>query len=194
MLAVMCDEPSNPNNLLYCDQRESGIPYTTSFKIAGNYPLPWGIQLSGALQAMAGQPQGTAPLSGTVQNTATSATPTGIGTRWLITPTTRYAADCKGPCTPGALVDPGMTVASLSVPLVAPGTEFFDRLNQLDLTISKVFLVKGAKFEPEVAVFNALNGAAVSAVRSMNYGTAAYEQPSTILQGRFVRLGIKMKW
>ena len=46
MLAVMCDEPSNPNNLLYCDQRKSGIPYQTSFKIAGNYPLPWGIQLS----------------------------------------------------------------------------------------------------------------------------------------------------
>jgi hypothetical protein len=193
-LAVMCDEPSNPNNLLYCDQRKSGIPYTTSFKIAGNYPLPWGIQLSAALQAMAGQPQGTAPLTGSVQNTATSTTPTGIGTRWLITPTTRYAADCKGPCTPGALVDPGMTVSSLSVPLVAPGTEFFDRLNQLDVTISKVFLVRGTRFEPEVAVFNALNGAAVSAVRSMNYGTASYEQPSTILQGRFIRLGIKMKW
>jgi hypothetical protein len=193
-LAVMCDEPSNPNNLLYCDQRKSGIPYTTSFKIAGNYPLPWGIQLSAALQAMAGQPQGTAALTGSVQNTATSTTPTGIGTRWLITPTTRYAADCKGPCTPGALVDPGMTVASLSVPLVAPGTEFFDRLNQLDVTISKVFLVRGTRFEPEMAVFNALNGAAVSAVRSMNYGTASYEQPSTILQGRLIRLGIKMRW
>jgi hypothetical protein len=87
-----------------------------------------------------------------------------------------------------------MTVASLSVPLVAPGTEFFDRLNQLDVTISKVFLVRGTRFEPEMAVFNALNGAAVSAVRSMNYGTASYEQPSTILQGRFIRLGIKMKW
>jgi len=72
--------------------------------------------------------------------------------------------------------------------------EFFDRLNQLDVTISKVFLVKGTRFEPEMAVFNALNGTAVSAVRSLNFGTASYEQPSTILQGRFVRLGIKMKW
>jgi Carboxypeptidase regulatory-like domain len=193
-LAVMCDEPSNPNNLLYCDQRNSGIPFTTSFKIAGSYPLPWGLQLSGALQAMAGLPMGTAALTGTTQNSATSTTPSGISSRWLILPTTRYAPNCTGPCTPGALVNPGMTVASMSVPLVAPGTEFFDRLNQLDVTISKVFFVDKVRFEPEAAVFNALNAASVSAVRSQNYGTTSYNQPSTILQGRFLRLGIKMRW
>jgi hypothetical protein len=193
-LAVMCDEPSNPNNLLYCDQRQTGIPFTTSFKIAGSYPLPWRLQLSAALQAMAGLPQGTAALTGTTQNSATATTPSGISTRWLVTPTTRYAANCTGPCTPGALVDPGMTLASMSVPLVAPGTEFFDRLNQLDITVSRVITVRKLKFEPEVAVFNALNAVSVSAVRSQNYGTASYEQPSTILQGRFLRLGMKVKW
>ena len=143
---------------------------------------------------MAGLPQGTAALTGTTQNSATSTTPSGIGTRWLITPTTRYAANCKGPCTPGALVDPGMTLASMSVPLVAPGTEFFDRLNQLDLTVSRVFPYRGLSFEPEAALFNALNASSVSAVRSFNYGTSSYQQPSTILQGRFLRLGLKMKW
>jgi len=193
-IAVMCDEPSNPNNLLYCDQRDSGIPFTTSFKIAGSYPLPWGLQLSGALQAMAGLPMGTAALTGTTQNSATSTTPSGISTRWLITPTTTYAPNCTGPCTPGALVNPGMTLASMSVPLVAPGTEFFDRLNQLDLTISKVFIINTIRFEPEAAIFNALNAASVSAVRSQNFGTSSYNQPSTILQGRFLRLGVKMKW
>ena len=137
---------------------------------------------------------GTAALTGTTQNSATSTTPSGITTRWLITPTTRYAANCTGACTPGALVNPGMTVASMSVPLVAPGTEFFDRLNQLDVTISKVFFVNKVRFEPEAAVFNALNAASVSAVRSLNYGTPSYNQPSTILQGRFLRLGIKMRW
>ena len=193
-LAVMCDEPSNPNNQLYCDQRKSGIPFTTSFKLAGSYPLPWGFLVSGALQAMAGQPQGTAALTGTTQNSATSTTPSGIGSRWLITPTTRYAANCTAPCTPGALVDPGMTLASMSVPLVAPGTEFFDRLNQLDLTVSRVIPFGKLRFEPEAALFNALNASSVSAVRSLNYGTSSYEQPSTILQGRFLRLGVKMKW
>ena len=50
--------------------------------------------------------------------------PNGAGTVWLITPTTRYTV-CPGNsasqgCVVGALVDPGMTVASLHVPLVAP--------------------------------------------------------------------------
>jgi hypothetical protein len=194
-LAVMCDEPSNPNNLLYCDQRNSGIPFTTSFKLAGSYPLPWwGIQFSGALQAMAGLPEGTAALTGTTQNSGNSTTPSGLGTRWQITPTTRYAASCTGPCTPGALVDPGMTVSSLLVPLVAPGTEFFDRLNQLDITFSKVIAIGKMRYEPEVALFNALNANAVSVVRSLNYGTASYQQPATILQGRFLRLGMKVRW
>ena len=187
-LAVACDEPSNPNNLLYCDQRKSGIPYRTQFKVAGSFTLPWGIRASGSLQAMAGEPIGTAALNTT--------TPSGIATRWLITPTTRYAANCLGPCTPGALVDPGMTVSSLSVPLVAPGVESFDRLNQLDLNFGKVIPLRGGKVrvEPEVSIFNALNVSAVSAVRSFNFGTPAYLQPSTILNARFVRLGLQVKW
>ena len=40
---------------LFCDRTKSGIPLTTSFKLAGIYPLPWyGITVSGALQALAG--------------------------------------------------------------------------------------------------------------------------------------------
>jgi outer membrane receptor protein involved in Fe transport len=195
ILAVMCDEPSNPNNLLYCDQRKGGIPFKTSLKLSGSMPLPWwGLQVSASLQEMAGQPQGTAALSGTPQNSANGATPSGIGTRWLITPTTRYAANCMGPCTPGALVNPGMTVASMSVPLVPPGTEFFDRLHQLDFTVSKAISIGRMRWEPEASVFNTLNATSVSAVRSLNYGTSSYQQPATILQGRFLRLGAKVKW
>ena len=28
-LTVQCDEPDNPNNDRYCDQRETGVPYRT---------------------------------------------------------------------------------------------------------------------------------------------------------------------
>ena len=47
----------------------------------------------------------------------------------------------QGKCTAGQLVDPGMTQASLSVPLVAPMTEYGDRINQLDVNIAKTFKV-----------------------------------------------------
>jgi hypothetical protein len=186
-LVTVCDEPWNPNNLRFCDQRESGIPYRTSMKVAGNFMLPWGIRASGSLQSMAGNPEGTAALN--------VSTPSGIATAWQITPTTRYAANCTGPCTPGALVNPGMTLSSMLVPLTPPGVESFDRLNQLDINFGKVIQLRGKmRLEPEISIFNALNVSTVLAVRSLNFGTASYQQPSSILQGRFVRLGIALKW
>jgi hypothetical protein len=194
-LAVMCDEPSNPNNLLNCDQTKSGIPWRTQFKLVGTVPLPYGIQLSGSFQSIPGLPLGTAALGGTYANAATS-TPSGLGAAWLITPTTRYAANCIGPCSPGALVDPGMTVASISVPLLPPGTQFADRINDLDLTAGKWFNPRGGRIrlQPEATVFNVLNVASVYAVRSLNYGTSSYLQPSSVLQGRYLRLGMQVKW
>ena len=42
MLAVMCDEPSNPNNLLYCNQRKSGIPYQDVIQDCRQLPAPLG--------------------------------------------------------------------------------------------------------------------------------------------------------
>ena len=57
-----------------------------------------------------------------------------VGSQFLITRTTRYPANCPAPCPAGQLVAPTLTSASVTVPLVAPGTEFLPRLNQLDLS------------------------------------------------------------
>src|SRR5262249_47444476 len=59
-----CSAAANdPNLLLFCDGSANNIPWLTTFKLAGTYPLPWyGINVSGALQALAGIPLGTAPL------------------------------------------------------------------------------------------------------------------------------------
>ena len=49
--------------LLYCDGSKNNIPWLFSLKLAGTYPLPWhGINVSGALQALAGAALGTTPL------------------------------------------------------------------------------------------------------------------------------------
>src|SRR6185295_12116088 len=99
-LLTQCDGFTNPQLLLYCDQTGNGIPWNTQFKIAGSMSLRYGIQL-GASYTTYKYTYGTA-----VANTNTT-----YGSVWLITPTTRYPANCLGDCTPGALVDPGMTVA-----------------------------------------------------------------------------------
>jgi hypothetical protein len=199
MLWTLCNEQSNPNNLLYCDATQSNIPFRTQFKLSGSYPLPYGIQVSGSFQSIPGYlltASGFSPvyIIPSPTNLPSLAAPAGAGTVWLINRATRYAAGCKGPCTPGALVIPNMTTAQLAVPLVPPGTEFAERVNQLDVSLAKWFQVGGARLQGQVDVFNVLNRNDVLSVRSMNYGTSSYLQPSSVLQGRILRLAMQMKW
>src|SRR5205807_6863790 len=108
---------TNPNFLLYCDQARSGIPWRTQFKVSGTYPVPlWGIQVSGALQALPGYILGTQALAqgGTG---SPSTLPDGASTIFTVTPSTRYTA-CPGAsaqngCVVGAPVIPGMNMATL---------------------------------------------------------------------------------
>jgi len=194
-LRVICDEPDDPNNLRFCDDRENGIPWLKQFKFAGTYPLPWGIQASASFQSLNGRALGgystarnriAGPGYGDVGSPA--------GTGWLITPTTRYAANCTGPCRPGELVIPGMTEASLTLPLVPGGTEFFDRINQLDFSLAKWFEFGGRRLQLQADLFNALNANPVLGVRSVNFGTAAYNQVNQILNPRIMRLGVQFKF
>lgn len=180
-LQRMCDATDDPTRLLWCDDYADAnlVPWLTQVKLSGSIPLKYNVQLGIGYQTYR-------------RLLSTAATP--IGTQWQITPTTRYAADCKGPCTPGALVNPGMTVATMNVPLVKPGTELSDRVQMLDINIGRWFTFRNVRVQPEVAIFNALNNLAVYGVRSQNYLTASYMQPSTLLQPRITRIGLQVKW
>ena len=180
---TQCDGFTNPQLLLYCDQSAYGIPWNTQVKLAGSAPLPYGIHV-GASYTTYKYTYGTA-----VANTNTS-----YGTVWLITPTTRYPANCLGACVPGALVDPGLTTASTSIPLVPSATEFSDRIHQVDVTAGKWITLGKLNVQPAVSLFNALNNHAAFAVRSMNYLTSSYLQPSTVMQPRLLRLEAQVKW
>jgi hypothetical protein len=198
MLANVCDEQANPNLLLYCDQSESGIPFRSQFKLAGSIPVAYGFTVSVALQSLPGYLFGTSAqyaLTGVSgpSGITTNNPPNGASTVWLISRTTRYTT-CPGNsaqqgCVVGNLVNPNMTVASMSVPLVAPMTEYGDRINQLDLNIVRTFHSGRMTIQPKLDVFNVLNVAPVISVRTLNYGTAAYQQPSSVLSGRVIQLG-----
>ena len=97
-------------------------------------------------------------------------------------------------CTPGALVIPNLTPAQFTVPLEAPGVRKSDWIRQLDFNVGKNVRVGRVQLQPGLAVFNALNNLAVYAVRSFNYGTASYLQPSTTLIPRVARIGLDVKW
>jgi len=180
-----CDRTNDPTTQIFCDQSTLGVPWLGAFKLAGSVPLKWGLQVGAAFQAYQYIYAGG---SGVAEGSTT------LGTVWNITRTTRYAADCKGACTPGALVNPGMTVSSMNVPLIPTNTEPTDRIKQLDLTLGRWFTVNKLRVQPQISLFNGLNNRAVFGVRSMNYGTASYLQPATVLQPRLVRLEVQIKW
>ena len=137
----------------------------------------------------------------------------GLGSIMTVVPSTRYVV-CPGNsaaagCAVGASIVPGMNSASFSVPLVAPSTENTPRITQLDLAVSKRVSVKRLKLEPKIDLFNALNSSDYFSVRTTTFtptpvagvsapgagGTpAAYLAPSSILQGRLLRVGINVTW
>src|SRR5262249_46793513 len=100
----------------------------------------------------------------------------------------------QGNCAPGARVVPNLTVASASIPLVAPGTEFTPRYNQVDLGASKTMRFDWLTLVPKVDLFNAFNSDAYTSVSTAQFGAATYYQPSVILQGRLIRIGVDVRW
>ncbi|HEX6162373.1 MAG TPA: carboxypeptidase regulatory-like domain-containing protein [Vicinamibacterales bacterium] len=196
---VCVSAASDPNRSLYCNQAESGIPWQKQVKATVVYPLPWqGISVSAAYQGLNGYLSGTAAQAygGFTAGTGFD-NPRGLGTFWLVTPTLRYAANCTGSCTPGALVLPAMSasgVASISVPLVAPETEYTPRINQFDFSASKSIEFGAIRVTPKLDIFNALNSDDYTSVVSTQFGAATYMRPSVVLQGRIIRVGADVRW
>jgi hypothetical protein len=194
-LRVICDEPDDPNMLRFCDDRENGIPHRGTLKLSGTYPGPWGIQVSAALQSLAGRPLGGFTTTGNkISGPGYGDTGSPVGTQWQLARTTRYPANCPAPCPAGALVIPTLTEASLTVPLTVPGTEFLPRLTQLDLSLAKWFDMGRTRVQGQLDIFNVFNESTILGYRSTNFATAAYLQPSSVLQGRILRLGLQMRW
>jgi hypothetical protein len=199
-LRNICDEPDDPNLLLYCDDSLNDIPYRPALKLSGTYPLPWGFSVSGTWQDLAGRPLGLTTTTGNkISGPGYGDTGSPVGTNWFLTNTTRYPANCPAPCPAGQLVFPTaaggrLVSANIEVPLVAPGTEFLPRLRQFDVSIAKRFQIGSYRLEGQADIFNVFNANTSTQVRSTRYDTAAYGLPANVLQGRMIRFGVQVKW
>ena len=151
LITKTCDV-SNPNSLLYCDQSLYSIPFLTTYKLSGTYPLPWaGLRVSGVFQTQPGPER-------------------------VITDTVTKAQL------------PLLTTASaVSVQLTPPGSFYFPRMYQTDLSASWTARIDKLKLKPSVELFNLFNA---------NYAlteTSVYPaqgRPLTILPGRLLRLSV----
>ena len=87
---------------------------------------------------------------------------------------------------------PGGRTQSVTVPLIAPGTKYFDRWTQLDLSFKKLFAFGKQEFTGSLDVFNILNSNVVLA-QNQSFGSTL-DQPTQILQPRLMRVSVQWKF
>jgi len=185
-LDVNCTSPDDPNSLRFCDDRKNGIPFRKSLKLAGNMPLKWGVNLSVAFQSN----------HGIASRNNTSTTSPGGMFMGVTRGSTRYPATCPAPCPAGEIIMPTAIFGqpSIVVQLVDGDTLYSERINQLDLKVSRNFRFGRATITPTLEVFNLNNSDAIITYVSTNVLVASYLQPNSIMQPRFYGIGVVTRW
>ena len=87
---------------------------------------------------------------------------------------------------------PQMTQSSQNVRLNEPGSSYNDRVNQLDVNLTKSIRVDRIDIRPELGMFNLLNGSAV--LNQVNTFGPTLDRVNTILAPRLFRLGVTVKF
>ena len=137
--------------------------FRPGWKLSGAYTLPYDVQLSGFWQNLPGVP---------------------ILATWNA-PVSAVEPSLGRPLAGGA--------GTAEVHLIAPGTLFADRLNQLDVRVSKIFrLAAGREVRLMLDAYNLLNDDAPLAVND-TYGSQ-WQVPESILLARFVKFGAQFTW
>ena len=82
--------------------------------------------------------------------------------------------------------------ATIDINVVEPGTQYGDRLNQIDIRLSKALHFGGARVQVMFDVYNLLNENAVTE-EDRNYGPN-YLQPTAIMPGRLAKFAFQFNW
>jgi hypothetical protein len=177
-LLVNCTAPDDPNDLRFCDDRQSNIPFKKNLKLAGSVPLPFAVTFSAALQS--NQPFAA--------NTARVMT--------FTTGSTRYPSNCAAPCPANAVIVPRAVAnqSSMTVDLVEPRSVFFERITQLDFKVQRTFRIGRVSVLPTLEVFNVNNSDAIISYQSTNILSGQYLAPNSIMQPRMVGVGATVRW
>lgn len=128
-------------------------------KLSGAFPLPWwGLQPSFAYQNLAG-----AAIGGALRYSNAQILPS-LGRN--------LASGARG---------------TVNVNVVEPQTLFLERVNQLDLRVTKVFEAGAARVRVMLDIYNALNARTILSV-SQSFG-AAWQRPVQAMPGRIFKFG-----
>jgi len=93
---------------------------------------------------------------------------------------------------PGVIPALGKRPTAPTIPLIAPGTEYGDRLSQIDFRVSKTFGVDEGRIQAILDIYNLLNANPV--LKQNNTFGGAWQSPITILTGRLVKFAFQFDW
>lgn len=79
---------------------------------------------------------------------------------------------------------------NVTVDLIAPGTMYGDRLNQIDLRIGKILRIGRIRATPTLDLYNLLNANTVLTQNNV-YGPS-WQRPQSILAARFAKVGLQL--
>ena len=88
--------------------------------------------------------------------------------------------------------------ANQTLNLIAPGTEYYNALNQLDLRFGKIVRFGTSRATINFDLYNALNASTVLTLNNgfipLAGGGANWQVPTAILQARFFKIGAQFDW
>ena len=163
-----CALVDNPATLLFC---EVAPPFLGQYRVSGGYTLPWSVLVSGVFQSIPPEPVVAA-------SNNSSAVPGNVAVYPART------ADAQGLGRPIATAG-GVVNARLIDPSTYP--DYAERVNQLDLRVSKAVQVGRYRVEMIADFYNLFN---VDTIITYNatYGPQFWV-PNTVIQSAFVKLG-----
>src|SRR5262249_31161837 len=85
--------------------------------------------------------------------------------------------------------------ANVTVNLIAPGTLYGDRVNELDLRLAKVLRFGNTRTRVSLDMYNALNSAAVLTYNQVfNPATTTWLTPTSVLAARVLKIGASVEF
>jgi hypothetical protein len=154
---------NDPRTEQFCHQT-SPWSANTQLKFAFVYEFPGALQASGTFQSLP-----------------------GIPVQALYTATNAEIAPSLGRNLSACPAATGACNATASFNLIEPNTMFEDRLNQLDVRLTRVFRVARYRLQGMIDLYNVLNASTVLSVNT-TYGPA-WLRPIQILDGRLFKFG-----
>jgi hypothetical protein len=89
-------------------------------------------------------------------------------------------------------VIPNLSLASYNVDLTPPGTDYYERHNQLDIGFRKLFRINRYTISGQLDLFNSLNSSYVK-TQNTTFGSSL-GTPLSILQPRLMRLAMQLRF